>query len=338
MTHSTRRGPLARGARRRGYTLLEVILALAIGVLLLAALYIALDLQVLTTNTGRAQVQQSTVARQVINRLETDILTNLGPVDPKLVPSNSSSGTAGSSMSGGTTTTPATTTPTAGAGAAPTTGATTPASGTTTPTAGGASGSGSTTTNYFQFNLGVQGDTDWVALYVDRLPSELFTGDLAANPDQQVTISSLRRVTYWLSSDTGGSNNLSRQELTGVTSTDGTSQQLPPTQPDSNTVTVASNVRNITFEYYDGTTWQSSWDGTQLSTVDNKTPIGPPVAIRVTLVLAGTGDGTAAGADRTFRHVVLIQPANGLAAASLNTNASSSSSSSGSSSSSTTGN
>ncbi|HYT87538.1 MAG TPA: prepilin-type N-terminal cleavage/methylation domain-containing protein, partial [Gemmataceae bacterium] len=62
------------GTRRHGFTLLEVMLALAVGVLLLAGLYVALDIQIGSTSGQRKQVEQSTVARFVINKIRSDIL------------------------------------------------------------------------------------------------------------------------------------------------------------------------------------------------------------------------------------------------------------------------
>src|SRR5262249_35486595 len=142
--------------------------------------------------------------------------------------------------------------------------------------------------SYFQFNLGVQGDADWLALYIGRMPSELLQGDLANNPDQQVQLCDQRRIAYWLVGSHGvAGHGLARQEITGVTSSNDLTP-LPPSVSDEQTFVIAQYVRNVTFEYYDGTAWQTSWDGTALSTVDNKTPVGPPAAIRITVVVAGS--------------------------------------------------
>src|SRR5207249_7423270 len=48
-----------RRNRRRGFTLLEVLLAAAIGVLLLAALYIAMEVQLNHARAGREAVEHS---------------------------------------------------------------------------------------------------------------------------------------------------------------------------------------------------------------------------------------------------------------------------------------
>src|SRR5690348_1549442 len=105
---SPARPAATRPARRRGaYTLLEVILALAIGAFLMAGLYFALDLQVTSAHAGRQVVERSALARAIVNRIQADIVTNLGPVDPNLVPqggsgTSSSAGSSGSSATGST--------------------------------------------------------------------------------------------------------------------------------------------------------------------------------------------------------------------------------------------
>jgi len=48
---------------RPAFTLLEMVLSTAIAVLLLAALYVALDLQLRRASDARAKVEHSTLAR-----------------------------------------------------------------------------------------------------------------------------------------------------------------------------------------------------------------------------------------------------------------------------------
>src|SRR5262245_60997341 len=194
--------------RRPGYTLLEVILALALSVLLLAALYVTLNMQLAGTQYGRRQVEESAVARAVVNRIQADILGHLGPVDPKLLPSQ-----GGSSSSSGT-----------------------PSSSTTTPTTGtgtGGSGSGGTSgLGPFAFNLMLQGGSSSLTLYLSRVPREVALvegGDMSTNPDGAF-VADLRRVTFWQAGGDGGLG-LARQEVKGVTSDDQINN-LPPNVAD----------------------------------------------------------------------------------------------------------
>ena len=54
-----RRSYPCRDSRRRGYTLLEILVASAIAVLLMSALYVAVDLQLRHAQAGREVIEQS---------------------------------------------------------------------------------------------------------------------------------------------------------------------------------------------------------------------------------------------------------------------------------------
>ena len=58
---------------RRAFTLLEMMLAASITVLLLAALYVAVDIQLRHAATARDLVEQTTLARTLVNRIANDI-------------------------------------------------------------------------------------------------------------------------------------------------------------------------------------------------------------------------------------------------------------------------
>jgi prepilin-type N-terminal cleavage/methylation domain-containing protein len=76
---------LARSHRRPGFSLIEMVLALAIGMLLLLALYVAFNTYVSSAQTGRDAVTEATIARNVLNRMGNDILGQLGPDDVRVV-------------------------------------------------------------------------------------------------------------------------------------------------------------------------------------------------------------------------------------------------------------
>src|SRR5581483_11171339 len=147
--------------RRAGFTLLEVLLATAIGAVLLGALYTALNMQLRYSQAGRDQVEHSLLVRTLLNRIASDIRLSLAPTIPP-----SSSASAGSGGGGGSST---------GAGGS----------------SGGMSSSSSSTTptTAVQINLGVQGQTNQITLYVSRLPTDI--DPLADNP---VLGSDLRRI------------------------------------------------------------------------------------------------------------------------------------------------
>ena len=77
-----------------------------------------------------------------------------------------------------------------------------------------------------------------------------------------------------------------------------------PDAGDANSKLLAAEVKSVQFQYFDGSEWEDSWDGTQAGS-DGVTPIGPPLAIAVTLGIAGPD-----GEVKTYRHVVAIPTAN----------------------------
>jgi type II secretory pathway pseudopilin PulG len=299
-----RKAPAENG-RRPAFTLLEVLVATTASVLLMGALYVAINMQLRHAQTGRQVVAQSTLARALLSRIDTDIRQSLGPPVPA---SSGSSGSAGasSSMSGsGTSATGASSTTTGS-----NTTSNTSSTGSSSSAAATTSSSGGT--GSVQFNLWVQGDTNWIMLYISRVPwgANLNPGTDSTAP---LSASDLRRVSYWLA---GGGDNplgLARQEVTQVTSADAMGN-VPPSIPGEESMVIAEEVKSLTFSYFDGNTWQDSWDGTAAGP-DGSTPIGPPLAIAITLGLAVPGLEETSNVDqplKLYRHVVPLATANGV--------------------------
>jgi len=284
-----------------------MVLALAIGVLLMTGLYFALDMHLAATNSGRLQVDQAMIARNVLKKIQTDIKNHLATLDVYPSAKAGASAAASTSTTGSTSTMGSTTT-----SSAPTTSVT--------------SSSGNTITGPpYPFNLGLQGDQDWCTIYISKVPYAVVQAQnsdptAAGGATIQASDSDLRRITYYLNA-TGGSNGLARQEVVVVTSADTSFSNLPPAGVDDMTKIVAPEVVAISFRYFDGTSWQTSWDGT-LPGADGITPIGPPVAIEITMSVARSNN-LAAGADdpgvRQYRHVVEIPTASRYANWPINT-------------------
>jgi hypothetical protein len=278
-----------------------VLLASAIGVLLMAALYVAMDVQLKHVQAGRDVVEQSLLTRALLTRMGNDISSSLGPVAP-----NRSSSSTNSSATTGTTGSTSTTGSTASTGSTSTSG-TTSGAGSSSGTSSSSS-SNSSSTGPVQFNLGVQGDANRLTIYVSRVPREIsWTNDATANSNGQPLVSDLRRITYWLAGGTSDSAGLARQEVKVATSDDALNS-MPPDIPDELSFVVAEEIKSLEFQYFDGSTWQSSWDGTTPGS-DGKTPIGPPLAIQIKVGVAARN----AGPDnlKYYRHVVAIPTANG---------------------------
>ena len=263
--------------RRAGFTLLEVVLAMAIALLLLLALYVAVNTQLRLSQAAREVLEHGTLARSLQARIAGDISAHLGPVAPER--SQQGTGSTGGGSASGT--------------AATSTAATTQSSSLYGPV---------------QFNLGVQGDASRLVLFVSRLhrdPRFLVN----AAPEALAGNSDLRRITYWLAGGADAPLGLARQVVHLVTS-DELMSTIPPDIPDEPAHVIAEEVRGLSFSYFDGTSWLDTWDGTQPG-ADGTTPLGPPPAIAITLTIATSPGANGEGSLKTYRHVVAIPTANG---------------------------
>jgi len=266
--------------------------------LLLGALYVAVDMQLRFAQNSRDLVEESTLARAILARIDSDASQVVGLSDP----GRFRVAAGADALSDPTATSP--TTPTTAA--APTTAAST-AGMTTGASSSSASPSTSTTAGGTSTNivlpLGVQGDSETLHLYVSRVPRELY---LNINIDAPPVVSDLRRVSYWLPGGQDSPTGLARQEVLLVTSDDAL-QNLPPGIDIESSYVIAEEVRSLIFQYFDGTNWQDTWDST-VPGADGVTPIGSPRAIAVTVGVARPG---ANGNVKIYRHVIAITSANG---------------------------
>jgi len=151
---------------RAGYTLLEVMLAIAIGLLLVAALYVAMDVQFRYMQTGRDAVVEGQLARGILNRISKDIRASLG-----VLPNRNSTTTTANTQQSATTNT---------------------GTGTTEET------TNQTTTTTPQFNYGIVGDEFQMTLFVSALPRH-------GRDDAYLEsgTADLRKITYWLDPEAG---------------------------------------------------------------------------------------------------------------------------------------
>jgi prepilin-type N-terminal cleavage/methylation domain-containing protein len=277
--------------RRKGFTILELLLASVAAAMLLSALYYSFDMTIQQTQVARDAAGTEDLTRGVVNRLAVDIGAILGPLPP------SSGGTASIQASytnaaatgaTGVTATGATTTTTTGAGGG-TSSSSSSANSTNTPLLGSGLN--------IPFEAGViggyEGQMTMLILFTSRVP-DIFTSSgpnsLTQMYSQNTTGSTiqipadLRRVVYWLGSNGG----LYRQETPWVTGySNGVSSwnlsDLPLSDDPSSLV--AEEVKNVLFEFYDPyeETWEQTWDGTGGTQPPYSMLPGPPIAIRVTL-------------------------------------------------------
>src|SRR6266849_5262814 len=67
---------------RPAFTLLEMLLATFVSVLLMAALYVAMEVQLKHAQSGRDRIEQATLARALLNRIAADIVHSVTPAAP----------------------------------------------------------------------------------------------------------------------------------------------------------------------------------------------------------------------------------------------------------------
>src|SRR5262245_9365548 len=252
---------------RRGFTLLEVVLALSIGLPLLASLYFGMDFEIRQGDSGRSLVQRANIARNVFNKFTTDVSPHVGPASPWL---QNKFNTAASSPSTSNSTTNNTTGSNTGNTSNSNTSNTTNSN---TSNATGDSTMGQTTqqstTDLGQaFKIYGLGQSVYVANA--RFPRELRQG---------LIVSDLRKVYWWIVTD-GPVTGLARREVTTVTADEPYAD--PTTLPDQSQYVIVPEVRDVGFEYWSGTDWLTEWDG-DTPGADGSTPQGPPAAIRITL-------------------------------------------------------
>lgn len=262
----------ARASVRTGYTLLEVVLSVALALILLAALYTAMDLELREADIGRELVQQATLSRAIIQKLGSDIIPALAPVVPV--------------KASATTTT------------------TDPLAALTDPTM--TSDADAAAAEALQesapYIAGVVGEEKSITLFVAKTASGNPRQDgMVANP------ADIRRICIWMTD-----NGLARQELTSVLSETTKAIKSGPdlTQGDEASYIFAEEVVDITFEYWDGASFSASWDGSVLG-ADNKTVLGPPLAVRVTLTLQLPTQNPNEPVQKTIRHTFALQAAPG---------------------------
>lgn len=302
-----------RRPARRAFTLLEVALAISLSVVLITALYLTLNLHYHHARLGRETIDETNLLRSVVDRVAQDIACELPAIDPSLQSSKggSSSGGGSGSGSGGAGSSPSSPNTGSGSGSAGSS-----SSGGSTPSTGSSSG-GSTTNNSVVINLQVYGESSHLVLTGRGVPKDLTQSPRAA-PTQT---SDLRRVTYWLVEGKG----LARQEITQVTGPDATAASpptLPPAVGNADSYIIAPQVKAFSLEYFDGTNWQTSWDGTKTDPATSY-PIGPPMAIAFTVTVEVPGHGQQKPREVTYRHVVAIPTANSPQAAAQNPTSSS---------------
>lgn len=281
-----------------GYTLLELLLALGMTVVLLGVLFTSLDLYWRFSLSGQEEISRSQIARAVFNRISHDMRSTIYRPKPKTSSANDSTTTSddaatgsntGTSSSGNQSASNTSTNSTSGS-----TGSGTTQNQSTNSSASSNSGTSSMSTvptepmlltdAYSGPALGIFGDESSIVMHVAK-PDRLQRGaaDVAGSP---YSSSDLKAVAYYLGDGsgslatmfglmTGGSPGLTRM------SADRLSLSLAGTTTDLVTAAskpelLAPEIDTMSFSYFDGAEWLSSWD----SEVEGRLPNAIGVSLK----------------------------------------------------------
>lgn len=321
---------LRRAQVSRGFTLLEIVLALGLASLLLAALYTALQMHWSSSALGQVEMERSQVARALFRRIETD-LRSVVFRDTALTSSteSSSSSSTGSTSSGSTSSSGTSTSGTSsgtGSGSSSTSGGSSGSTGSSsTGSSSGSTSSSSTTTtteNYSTQKTGLFGDAQTLVVHCSLPSRETNLGATSASNANGAAAgyvrSDMQSVAYFLA----GSNSTLAQQLfgpaasalgqvTGLARLQGDRMAMQAADESGDLSSMASGVKvlapevaSISFEYFDGVSWTTTWDSGTSNSIPN--------AVRITIDFsppAATGGWYArpvsASTDR-FQHTVAL--------------------------------
>lgn len=225
-----------RVSLRHGFSLLEVMLSLTLAVLLLAAVYAAMDQSWRLTASGREEMARSQVARAVLRMVALDVraVMFVPPAPSDGETTSSSSTTSSTTSSSSTSTSSATSTETA-------------ATDSTEPSA---------------TSIGIRGTATQIELHISRARRDLNFATNVDGNNVETRTSDLMAVTYLLATTNGGST-----LGTGLIRTEGDRLIVQAIEEkgglaaqSSRSEVLASEIVSLAFRYFDGAAWYSEWD------------------------------------------------------------------------------
>lgn len=296
---------------RRGFSLLEILLALSLGVVLLTAIGAAIDQSWRLTAQGQTELQRQQVARAVLRLLERDLRSVM------FVPPSEFSEDGQKSSSGGLQSTF-----TSSAGTSGSSGSTSSTSGNSSGSSTSGSTSGNTSTTMTQVggaqqqtvlaSRGIRGDAVSIEIDGNRAQKELAYAIPVNETLPSSRTSDFRTVMYWIAApeqanDPQGRGGLSRKEgdryaiASAETAGRDASMNFSPTL-------LAPEIVAVQFRYFDGLQWLPAWDsvsyGSLPRAVEVQLQFAPPPPARTAWLNAAVNKST-----ETVRLVIYIPAA-----------------------------
>ena len=273
--------------RPRGFTLLEVLVALSLSLLLISAIYASVRLYYRFSTSGHEDVERTLLARALLRRIELDVRSVMYRA---AAPATTSSSTQPSSTS---------------SPSSPSSPSNTPSSSSTS-----SSSSSSSTTpedSYNTSNTGLYGNMTTLLMHVSKPGHEQMAALLAAMGNTQMRTSDLVTVAYFVS---GTASGILQQATSspGLARLEGDRLALAMADQESSIAFLASKteilapeVDAIKFTYFDGFQWRNDWDSNILG--------GMPKAIEVLVELRpapSQSQGGGSSAPNVYRLLIAI--------------------------------
>ncbi|MFV0444464.1 MAG: type II secretion system protein GspJ [Planctomycetaceae bacterium] len=263
--------PFRGGLNRRGFTLLEVMVALGMSVLLVTAIYSAISLYIRVSQADASVIERSRVARALFRQMTLDIQSVLFRVSEE--ESDESSET---SVTSGTSTT-----------ADSTDGSSADASSTTeTITAVDPESAVQST------SVGLIGDAVKLTLHINRPARDLNYSIVTTGAALDVRTSDLQSVTYFLANasssglegevgqqaqqQSGAALGLTESGPQGLARLAGDRMAIDQADQENDLSSLAQASRvlapevvSLSFRYFDGLNWQTEWDSVAAQRLPN---------------------------------------------------------------------
>ncbi|MEI8380371.1 MAG: type II secretion system protein GspJ [Planctomycetota bacterium] len=231
---------------RQAFTLVEVMLALTLSVILLGAIFTAMDQSWRLTANGREEMERSQLARALIRKIAIDV-RSISFVPP--IMTDDSASAAGASTSTGSTGSTGASTSAGSSGSSST--------GSTGTTATGTSTTDTTATDTpTARSIGIRGNAQRVEMHISRARRDLNFSSSVNGNNVQSRSSDLRVLTYQLSTSGSGLIRTDGDRLATLMVEDkgGAATTLAAQQ------VLAPEVSYLQFRYFDGAAWYTSWD------------------------------------------------------------------------------
>ncbi len=297
-----------RQEAKSGFTLLEVMLAMLLVGFVLVALMMAIDTQFRVVEATRSRVEEAQLARVVLHRIADDLRCLVPKASEEATTSSTDSSSTGSSNTGSSGS-GSSGSGSSGSGSSNSGGSSRGTSGSSTNSSAKSSDSGSSDSGSSDSGTtsesekasesarqpGLSGGTNWLQIDICRLPrpdqwERLLAATEAGVPSGRLF--GLKTVAYYLASEDqvpevgrGLANQqqggLVRQEAAWAAESDASTVEITDAPSISanqeNIESLAPEVTELGFRYFDGSEWQDSWDSCESGTL--------PVAVEITLVL-----------------------------------------------------